>query len=211
MRKILVLVAVWSSLVRASTIVPNGTAIPSNETGNAVFSFLASMTSAFSSGTLSGSLTSEIYSVAPDVYQGWYMVTVGPNSVDDLSRLTIDGYYPALGDLDVGYRTDLGAGTVAPTSADRAYYVLGASFAPKVMPGATSAWFVVQFTDAYGYSADAAAIIDGTAINTTAYGPMPPPGSQPGVFEPPNWTLLLCGAGGLFGLRALQFRTRRRV
>jgi hypothetical protein len=144
---------------------------------------LASSTSAFSSGSFSGSLKSEVFDEGLGGRTFVYTLTndgvSGPNSIGRLSISEFFGF-----DIDeAGY--SVAAGTVAPASIDRnpAGDVVGFNFVPVatipdtgfLAPTKTSAYLVLR-TNATDYKTGGfASLIDGGVATTDAIVPVPEP------------------------------------
>jgi hypothetical protein len=161
---------------------------------------LNSQTIPFSSGTLTGSLFSEV--VQGDVgnpYGGLtfaYQITLSTASPDSVSQMTISSFVGFATDVSYSFQgaaVPLGAPTpVAPSNVSRSAAGNAVRFtflSAQVQPGGNSALLVIQ-TDAQGYQPTEAAIIDSLSVNVASFAPLAVP-------EPGTATLLLAGLGAL--------------
>lgn len=154
---------------------------------------LDSITDPYSSGVLSGTLTSTvIQGDASNPYGGLtfvYQLTVAPGSTDTASQLTVSSYAGFL--TDVSYNGS--SGSVAPTLFSRSSGtgdVLRFSFfSPDVGAGQTTDLLVVQ-TSAQVWTPSTAAVIDGQATDVGSLAPTVVP-------EPGTAALLLTGLGAM--------------
>ncbi len=164
---------------------------------------LASQTAPFSSGTLSGSLFSEVVQGdAGNPYVGGltfaYQFVLSSGSPDSASQMTISSF--AGFQTDVSYSLQGGVAAlgsvveVAPSNFSRSLAGNVVRFIflnQQVPPGQGSALLVIQ-TDATAFQPSAAAIIDSLSVNVPSFAPMTVP-------EPGTAALLLAGLGA-FGL-----------
>lgn len=143
---------------------------------------------AFSSGTLSGTLTSQVIQGATNPLGGLtftYLLSLNSGSADGVERLTVSPYDAFL--TDASYNTSTGG--FAPTTISRSANgnVVGFNFtAPNTLsPGATSYQLVVQ-TNAPLHAVATASVINGTTATVTSFVPVP---------EPASLSLFALGAG----------------
>jgi len=144
---------------------------------------VATLTSGFSSGSFSGSLTSDVYDEGLGGLTFVYTLTndgvSGPNSIGRLSISEFFGF-----DIDeAGY--DVAVGTVAPASIDRnpAGDVVGFNFVPVgtipdtdfLAPGDTSASLILRTSATAHQTGGFASLIDGGVATTSAIVPVPEP------------------------------------
>ncbi len=196
-------VALFAAPVQATiyTLNPGG-AITASASGAPVGgTVLGSITDPYSSGIMSGTLTSTVISGdTSNPYGGLdfvYQFTVAPGSTDTASQLTVSSFAGLL--TDVSYNP--ASGTIAPTlfSRSSAGDVLRFSFfTPDVAAGQTTDLLVVQ-TSATSFTQGIAAIIDGQATDVGSLVPMVVP-------EPGTTALLVAGLGGM----ALALRRKNR-
>jgi hypothetical protein len=158
---------------------------------------LATATSPFNNGALSGTLFSSVYSGdTANPYPGGltftYQLSIAPGSPDSSSEMTVSSFSSF--HTDVSYHTagadvnpsnftrDSGAG-------DTLRFVF---LSQSILPGETSALVVVQ-TDAASFHSTSAGIIDGLTVNVPSLAPLAVP-------EPATFSLVLAGLG-LLGFR----------
>ena len=138
---------------------------------------LASVSSPFSSGVLTGTLLSRAISGDPsNPYGGLtftYLLSLSAASTQPASQISVSSFGSFL--TDVSYNTN--APGVFPSNFSRSSdgaVVRFSFFSPNVLPGQTTALLVVQ-TDAVNYSPTLAGIIDGTTVNVNALAPIAVP------------------------------------
>jgi hypothetical protein len=183
------------------TLAP-GTSITANSSGAPVGgAIVGQVTDPYSSGIMSGTLTSTVISGdASNPYGGLdfvYQFTVAPGSTDTASQLTVSSFAGL--QTDVSYNSS--SGTIAPTLFSRSSSgdVLRFSFfTPDVAAGQTTELLVVQ-TSAHTFVPGIGAIIDGQATDVGTLVPMVVP-------EPGTTALLVAGLGGM----ALALRRKNR-
>jgi PEP-CTERM motif len=157
---------------------------------------LASVTTPFSAGVISGTLVSSVLANdAANPYSGGltftYQLGIAPASPDASSEMTVSSFTSFL--TDVSYNT---AGSdVNPSNFSRSSSGDTVRFIFLNQPvgdGQTSALLVVQ-TDAVDFQATMAGIIDGLTVNVASLAPISVP-------EPASGALILLGLG-VMGLR----------
>jgi len=179
-----------------------GSSVTANPSGAPVGgSIVGQVTDPYSSGIMSGTLTSTVVSGdSSNPYGGLdfvYQFTVAPGSTDTASQLTVSSFAGLL--TDVSYNTS--SGTVAPTLFSRSSSgdVLRFSFfTPDVSAGQTTDLLVVQ-TSAHTFVPGIGAIIDGQATDVGTLVPMVVP-------EPGTTALLVAGLGGMALALRRKFR-----
>ena len=147
---------------------------------------------AFSSGTINGTLTSQVIQGATNPLGGLtftYLLTLNGGSPDAVERFSISAYDAF--STDASYNTSVGA--TAPTTISRSLNgnVIGFNFpAPATLPpGATSRLLVVQ-TNAPSHAVTTASVINGTTATVTSFAPLAVP-------EPGTVSILALCAGRL--------------
>jgi hypothetical protein len=216
--RLAVLTAVFCLSVRAShatLITANQTIVAPGEPDPTGGTVLASQSANFISGTIGGTLVSEVIDQDPSNTLGGltftYKLTNRTTSTDGIARFTVDDFVdPVNGPFqtDVSYQTPA-AGAI-PTFADRDIppgHVIGFTFLEgplgngKIAPGASSALLVVQ-TDSKAFNRTFASVIDGSIATVASYAPIP----SKNVPEPGSVSLLTLGGISL----ALAARRRLR-
>ncbi len=155
---------------------------------------VATLTSGFSSGSFSGSLTSDVYDEDGELTFVYTLTNDGVSGPNSIGRLSISEFFG----FDIGEAGyTVAAGTVAPASIDRnpAGDVVGFNFVPVVTipdtgflaPSKTSAYLVLRTNATDHKTGGFASLIDGGVATTDAIVPVP---------EPSTVVLSLIGVAG---------------
>ncbi|HEV2207458.1 MAG TPA: VPLPA-CTERM sorting domain-containing protein [Verrucomicrobiae bacterium] len=162
---------------------------------------LASLNTPFNSGSLLGTLTSQVISGdTSNPYAGGltftYQLSISPSSPDGATELSASSFAGYL--TDVSYNNAVGS-QVAPSFFSRSSsgdVVHSVWLYQPVGPGQDSTMIVVQ-TDATAYQASMVGLIDGLTVNVSSFAPVPVP-------EPAIAGLLLAGLGVFSVVRRRQ-------
>jgi len=164
---------------------------------------------AFSSGTFSGHLTTQVISGdTSNPFGGLtftYLLSSDSTSTNDLERLTLDNF-PSLLSVDASYRST--SSGVIPFSYDRASVgnVIGANFLStspsSAIPAGGQSRLLVFQTNAASYQSASASVIDGSSASALAF--------VPTTTTVPEPSAILLGLLGTVGLGWVAARRRKR-
>jgi hypothetical protein len=204
-----VLVAASASL--ATPLPLNSTIAASNAPGTIGGALIANTGPvAISSGTFSGTLTSEVLvndpanPFGPGNYTFTYLLTNNAVSPDTMDRISVPGYGVAGLLTDASFST-LAPG-IAPTLCSRSAGlgdVIGANYFPpnSLSPGTTSELIVIQ-TNTNQFNQSIASIIDGSTAQVLTFAPLRT------VPEPSAFVLGILGMAGLATARRWRFSVK---
>lgn len=194
---VVAVMAVASSAWATPLVPPSEVFFPTGTSGTAPWgspTLIANMTSSYSSATISGSVTTQVYKEAGGTLDFFYQVT--STNANPALHISVPGFGGVT--TNVYYVTDP---TILPSPANSSlgtvgyndFYridpnVVGADFAGG-LANATSYWLVVQ-TNATSYSSATAFIQDGSQASAGTFAPAPLPSSL---------ALFATGAVGLVG------------
>ena len=174
-------------IVSSMPIVPGGSSVTVPLTSAAAGTLLATLKSPFSfvttAGTTSGTLLSAVYQNPSGTLDFYYQITNNASSATSLSRESSNSFTGFA--TNVAFRTDgstlSGAGflngSIPPLTAERDTSVVGFNFVPvpagtKISPG-TSTFVLIISTNAIGFTAGNAEVIDGGAQTVASFRPLP--------------------------------------
>lgn len=179
-----------------------GSTITAASSSFSLGTLLASVTTPFTSPSLSGTLISDVYSASASNPLGGYTFTyslsISSSSPDSSSEMTVGSYF--------GFHTEMSyqltGSEVAPAffSRSAAGDTVRSTWLPNtILPGQMGALIVVQ-TDANSFVATTAGVIDSTTVNVASLAPF----NVIVTPEPATASMLLFGAGTM-----LMFRRKR--
>ncbi len=203
---VVAVMAVASSVWATPLVPPQEVFNPTATTGVAPWgssmTLLANTTSSYAAGSLSGTLTSQVYREAGGTLDFFYQVT--STSSHPALHISVPGFGSAT--TNVYFVTDP---TILPSAAASSlgtvgysdFYridpdVVGGDWGPTGLANATSYWLVVQ-TNATSYGSTTALIQDGAQASAASFAPAPLPSSL---------ALFATGAVSLVGGFVRRFR-----